>query len=245
MLCKNRKYLNNYVVIGLLLIGFLISASLAYSHGGKHAPGEFTHLQALKKATELYDQLIGKGKLNEVILSAKHAGAEKIIFDVELTPAQVKSITDATNLEVMDRTQLILEIFARHATTSEGKLQVKLAQLRYNLPRLVGRGIELSQLGGGIGTRGPGEKKLEEERRTARKQIDQLEKQINHLSRRREHTRKKRRETGIPTVTFIGYTNVGKSTLFNALTHSGVTVRNKLFSTLVPTTRKLRLPSGR
>ena len=189
--------------------------------------------------------LIGKGKLKEVILTAKHAGAEKIIFDVELTPAQVKSITDETNLEVMDRTQLILEIFARHATTSEGKLQVRLAQLRYNLPRFVGRGIELSQLGGGIGTRGPGEKKLEEERRTARKQIDQLEKQITHLSKRREHTRKKRRDTGIPTVTFIGYTNVGKSTLFNALTKSGVTVRNKLFSTLVPTTRKLRLPSGR
>ena len=189
--------------------------------------------------------LIGKGKLNEVILSAKHVGAEKIIFDVELTPAQVKSITDETNLEVMDRTQLILEIFARHATTSEGKLQVKLAQLRYNLPRLAGRGVELSQLGGGIGTRGPGEKKLEEERRSLRKQIDHLEKQITQLSKRREHTRKKRRETGIPTVTFIGYTNVGKSTLFNALTNSGVTVRNKLFSTLIPTTRKLRLPSRR
>jgi len=194
-----------------------------------------TTLQTRKEIDPRY--LIGKGKLNEVILSAKHAGAEKIIFDVELTPAQVKSITDETNLEVMDRTQLILEIFARHATTSEGKLQVKLAQLRYNLPRLVGRGIELSQLGGGIGTRGPGEKKLEEERRRLRKQIDQLEKQITHLSKRREHTRKKRRDTGIPTVTFIGYTNVGKSTLFNALTNSGVMVRNKLFSTLVPTTR--------
>ena len=202
-----------------------------------------TTLQTRKEIDPRY--LVGKGKLNEVILSARHAGAEKIIFDVELTPAQMKSITDATNLEVMDRTQLILEIFARHATTSEGKLQVKLAQLRYNLPRLVGQGIELSQLGGGIGTRGPGEKKLEEQRRTFRKQIDQLEKQITHLSKRREHTRKKRRDTGIPTVTFIGYTNVGKSTLFNALTKSGVTVRNKLFSTLVPTTRKLRLPSGK
>ena len=202
-----------------------------------------TTLQTRREIDPRY--LIGKGKLNEVILSARHAGAEKIIFDAELTPTQVKSITDKTNLEVMDRTQLILEIFARHATTSEGKLQVKLAQLRYNLPRLVGQGVELSQLGGGIGTRGPGEKKLEEERRRIRKQIDHLEKQITHLSKRREHTRKKRRDTGIPTVTFIGYTNVGKSTLFNALTNSGVTVRNKLFSTLVPTTRKLRLPSGR
>ncbi len=189
--------------------------------------------------------LIGKGKLNEVILNAKHVGAEKIIFDVELSPAQVKAISDETNLEVQDRTQLILEIFAKHATTSEGKLQVRLAQLKYNLPRLVGQGVELSQLGGGIGTRGPGEKRLEEQRRTFRKQIDQLEKQITNISRRREHTRKRRYETGIPTVTFIGYTNVGKSTLFNAITKSGVVARNKLFSTLSPTTRKIMLPSGR
>ena len=189
--------------------------------------------------------LIGKGKVKEVILSAKHVGAEKIIFDVELSPAQVKAISDETNLEVQDRTQLILEIFAKHATTSEGKLQVRLAQLKYNLPRLVGQGTELSQLGGGIGTRGPGEMKLEQQRRTFRKQIDQLEKQIANISRRREHTRKRRYETGIPTVTFIGYTNVGKSTLFNALTKSGVVVRNKLFSTLSPTTRKIMLPSGR
>lgn len=189
--------------------------------------------------------LIGKGKINEVILNAKHVGAEKIIFDVELSPAQVKAISDETNLEVQDRTQLILEIFAKHATTSEGKLQVRLAQLKYNLPRLVGQGVELSQLGGGIGTRGPGEMKLEQQRRTFRKQIDQLEKQIVNISKRRERTRKRRYETGIPTVTFIGYTNVGKSTLFNAITKSGVVVRNKLFSTLNPTTRKIMLPSGR
>jgi GTP-binding protein HflX len=189
--------------------------------------------------------LIGKGKLKEVILTARQVGAEKIIFDVELTPAQVKSITDETNLTVMDRTQLILEIFAGHATTAEGKLQVKLAQLKYNLPRLVGHGVELSQLGGGIGTRGPGEKKLEEERRRIRKQVENLENEITHLSKRRERTRERRKETGIPTVTFIGYTNVGKSTLFNALTNSGVVVRNKLFSTLVPTTRKIMLPGGR
>ncbi|MEQ9618890.1 MAG: GTPase HflX [Deltaproteobacteria bacterium] len=200
-------------------------------------------IQIRKKIDPRY--LIGKGKLGEVILTARQVGAEKIIFDVELTPAQVKSISDETNLDVMDRTQLILEIFARHATTAEGKLQVKLAQFKYNLPRLVGRGVELSQLGGGIGTRGPGEKKLEEERRSIRKQIDNLEGEISHLSKRREHTRKKRRETGIPTVTFIGYTNVGKSTLFNALTNSGVIVRNKLFSTLSPTTRKIRLPGGK
>jgi GTP-binding protein HflX len=145
----------------------------------------------------------------------------------------------------MDRTQLILEIFVKHAKTGEGKIQVQLAQLRYMLPRLTGRGVELSQLGGGIGTRGPGEKKLEEQRRRLRKQIELHEKQIEELSRRREHTRKQRRETGMPTVTLIGYTNVGKSTLFNALTRSSVLVENKLFSTLNPTTRKLMLPSGR
>jgi len=202
-----------------------------------------TTVQTRKKIDPRY--LIGKGKINEVILTAKHLGAEKIIFDVELSPAQVKAISDVTNLEVQDRTQLILEIFAKHATTSEGKLQVRLAQLKYNLPRLVGQGVELSQLGGGIGTRGPGEMKLEEQRRTFRKQIDLLEKQITNISKRREHTRKRRYETGIPTVTFIGYTNVGKSTLFNALTKSGVVVRNKLFSTLSPTTRKIMLPSRR
>lgn len=202
-----------------------------------------TTIQIRRKIDPRY--LIGKGKIKEVILTAKHVGAEKIIFDLELSPAQVKAISDETNLEVQDRTQLILEIFAKHAITSEGKLQVKLAQLKYNLPRLVGQGVDLSQLGGGIGTRGPGEMKLEEQRRTFRKQIDHLEKQIDNLSKRREHTRKKRYDTGIPTVTFIGYTNVGKSTLFNALTKSGVIVRNKLFSTLNPTTRKLRLPSGR
>ena len=202
-----------------------------------------TTIQVRKKIDPRY--LIGKGKINEVILTAKHLGAEKIIFDVELSPAQVKAISDETNLEVQDRTQLILEIFAKHAITSEGKLQVKLAQLKYNLPRLVGQGVDLSQLGGGIGTRGPGEMKLEEQRRTFRKQIDLLEKQIDNLSKRIEHTRKKRYDTGIPTVTFIGYTNVGKSTLFNALTKSGVIVKNKLFSTLNPTTRKMRLPSGR
>jgi len=200
-------------------------------------------IQIRKKIDPRY--LIGKGKLEEVILRANQVGAETLIFDVELTPAQARAISEETNMGVMDRTQLILEIFAKHATTSEGKIQVQLAQLRYMLPRLTGRGVELSQLGGGIGTRGPGEKKLEEERRRLRKQIELHEKQIEELSRRREHTRKHRRETGIPTVTLIGYTNVGKSTLFNALTKSSVVVENKLFSTLNPTTRKLMLPSGR
>ncbi|MDA2920329.1 GTPase HflX [Desulfobacterota bacterium AH_259_B03_O07] len=200
-------------------------------------------LQSRKHIDPRY--LIGKGKLEEVILRARQVGAESLIFDLELSPAQVTSISEKTNLIVIDRTQLILEIFAKHAVTSEGKIQVQLAQLRYMLPRLTGRGVELSQLAGGIGTRGPGEKKLEEERRRLRKQIEHLEKQTNQLVKRREHTRKKRTETGIPTVTLIGYTNVGKSTLFNALTKSNVVVENKLFSTLNPTTRRIVLPSNR
>lgn len=189
--------------------------------------------------------LIGKGKLEEIILRAKQLGADTLIFDVELTPAQVRAISEETNLRVMDRTQLILQIFAERAKTSEGKIQVQLAELRYMLPRLTGRGVELSQLGGGIGTRGPGEQKLEEKRRRLRERIGQLENQIKELSKRREHTRKHRREMGMPTATLVGYTNVGKSTLFNALTKSGVVVENKLFSTLNPTTRRLTLPSRR
>ncbi len=189
--------------------------------------------------------LIGKGKLEEIILKAKQLGADTLIFDVELTPAQVRAISEETNLRVMDRTQLILQIFAERAKTSDGKIQVQLAELRYMLPRLTGRGIELSQLGGGIGTRGPGEQKLEEKRRRLRERIEQLENQIKNLSRRREHTRKYRRETGMPTATLVGYTNVGKTTLFNTLTKSSILVEDKLFSTLSPTTRKLMLPSGR
>jgi GTPase len=189
--------------------------------------------------------LIGKGKLEEIILKAKQLGADTLIFDAELTPTQVRAISEETNLRVMDRTQLILQIFAERAKTSEGKIQVQLAELRYMLPRLTGRGVELSQLGGGIGTRGPGEQKLEEKRRRLRERIGLLENQIKELSKRREHTRKRRREIGIPTASLVGYTNVGKSTLFNALTKSIVVVENKLFSTLNPTTRKLILPSGR
>ncbi len=191
------------------------------------------------------NSLIGKGKLEEIILKARQVGADTLIFDVELTPAQVRTISEETNLNVTDRTQLIMDIFAERAKTSEGKIQVQLAQLRYMLPRLTGRGIELSKLGGGIGTRGPGEQKLEEQRRRLRDRIGKLEKQIGELSRRREHTRKQRREQGMPTATLVGYTNVGKSTLFNALTSSGVFVENKLFSTLNPTTRRITLPSGR
>jgi GTP-binding protein HflX len=200
-------------------------------------------IQTSKRIDPRY--LVGKGKLKEINLRARHIGADTLVFNKELTPAQVRAINAVTSLEIVDRTQIILDIFAQRATTSEGKLQVQLARARYELPRLVGKGIELSQLGGGIGTRGPGEKKLEEQRRTLRKQIDLLEKKIDELSKRRSHTRKQRMSHRIDTATFIGYTNAGKSTLFNSLTKSQVLAENKLFSTLNPTTRKLTLPSGR
>lgn len=199
-------------------------------------------IQTSKKIDPRY--LVGKGKLKEISLKARHIGADTLVFNQELTPAQVRAINRETDLDIVDRTQLILDIFAQRATTSEGKLQVQLAQAKYALPRLIGKGIELSQLGGGIGTRGPGEKKLEEQRRTLRKQIDILEKKIDELSSRRSHTRKQRMSHGIYTATFIGYTNAGKSTLFNTVTKSDVIAENKLFSTLIPTTRKLVMPSG-
>ncbi|MGH7909605.1 MAG: GTPase HflX [Thermodesulfobacteriota bacterium] len=237
---------------GVFLVGFSTRSRIE----SEESVGELKELArsagkaVLDKTIQIRKQidpnyLIGKGKLEEITLKAKQLGADTLIFDVELTPAQVRAISEETNLNVMDRTQLILDIFAERAKTSEGKIQVQLAQLRYILPRLTGRGVELSKLGGGIGTRGPGEQKLEEQRRRLRERIGHLEKQIEELSRRREHTRKQRRETGIPTVTLIGYTNGGKSTLFNALTRSDVIVENKLFSTLNPTTRKLILLSGR
>ncbi len=189
--------------------------------------------------------LVGRGKLREIALHAKHLGADTIIFDTELTPAQANAIGEESGLDIMDRSQLIIQIFAKHAKTNEGKIQARLAEFQYNLPRLKGKGTTFSQLGGGIGTRGPGEKKLEQERRNIRKQIEQLEKQIDGLCRRREHTRKNRKTSKIPTLSFIGYTNVGKSTLFNRLTKSSIVTQDKLFSTLNPTTRKVMLPGGR
>lgn len=199
--------------------------------------------QVRKKVDPRY--LVGKGKLREVALHAKHLGADTIIFDTELTPTQANAIGEESGLDIMDRSQLIIQIFAKHAKTNEGKIQARLAELQYNLPRLKGKGTTFSQLGGGIGTRGPGEKKLEQERRNIRKQIEQLEKQTENLCRRREHTRKNRKTSRIPTLSFIGYTNVGKSTLFNRLTKSSIVTQDKLFSTLNPTTRKVMLPGGK
>ena len=186
--------------------------------------------------------LVGRGKLDELIIRSLQLGADVIIFDQNLSPAQVRAINEATDLKIIDRTQLILDIFAQRAQSREGKIQVELAQLKYMLPRLTGSGIEMSRLMGGIGGRGPGETKLEVDRRRVRDRIHLLEKQIEQIrtSRRVQRTRRTRRD--LPIISIVGYTNAGKSTLLNALTTSTVTAEDRMFATLDPSSRRLRLP---
>jgi GTPase len=180
---------------------------------------------------------VGKGKLDELKQAYGDARAEVLLVDDELSPAQQRVLENALQARVVDRTQLILDIFAQHAVSAEGKLQVELAQLEYNLPRMRGMWQHLERLGGGVGTRGPGETQLESDRRVARRRVALLKHRLAELSRQRETRRKERRRTQTPTVALAGYTNVGKSTLLNALTDAEVSVRNRLFETLDPTTR--------
>jgi GTP-binding protein HflX len=180
---------------------------------------------------------LGKGKLEELKRTYKDSGAEVLLVDDELEPAQQRTLEDALQARVVDRTQLILDIFAQHAVSAEGKLQVELAQLEYNLPRMRGLWQHLERLGGGVGTRGPGESQLETDRRIARRRITLLRRRLKELRKQREVRRKSRRRAEAPTVALAGYTNVGKSTLLNALTAATVSVNNRLFETLDPTTR--------
>jgi len=188
---------------------------------------------------------IGKGKVEELKLIIETVGADVVIFDDELSGAQFRNIEEIVGVKVIDRTTLILDIFAQRARSSEGKLQVELAQLKYRLPRLIGLGTQLSRLGGGIGTRGPGEKKLEVDRRHIRRRIRFLEEELKDVSKRRELIRKARKKHDIPSIAVVGYTNAGKSTLMNTLCNSDVFAENRLFATLDPTARKLSLPDGR
>ena len=187
---------------------------------------------------------LGKGKIEEVALLSAQLQADGIVCDDELSPAQLKNLEDALGLKIMDRTMVILDIFAQHASTKEGKIQVELAQLKYRSSRLIGMGNVLSRLGGGIGTRGPGEKKLEMDRRLIRDRISQLGKELDDVVKAREVIRASRSKNPIPVIAIVGYTNAGKSTLLNYLTNAGVIEEDKLFATLDPTTRNLVLESG-
>ncbi len=215
-------------------------AELACSAGAQVAGSIFQMRDKIDPAT-----LIGRGKIEEVKIEANLHHAPLIIFDRNLTPTQLRNLEKGTECRVIDRTQLILDIFARHARSREGQLQVELAQLNYSLPRLAGSSKELSRQAGGIGTRGPGEQKLETDRRRIRDRISRITKAIEAVRKQRSLRRETRQAVPLGTVALVGYTNAGKSTLFNALSRAGVLVSSKMFATLDPTVRAVRLPSNR
>ena len=190
--------------------------------------------------------MIGSGKASELAYLCACNDIDLVVFDCELSPSQIRNLENIVgdDVRVIDRSMLILDIFALHAVTGEGKLQVELAQLKYTAPRLMGRGVELSRLGGGIGTRGPGESQLETDRRHLQRRVRALEAQIDEMEKNRKTMRASRQRSGVPQVAIVGYTNAGKSTLLNALTDAGILAEDKLFATLDPTTRKYELPCG-
>src|SRR5438034_7218587 len=226
--------------------GFTLEESLAEfrelaGSAGANVVGEFSQRRDKPDPATL----IGKGKLQEISAAAASADADVILFDHDLSPSQQRNIEKEVSVRVIDRTQLILDIFARHARTREGQLQVELAQLEYLLPRLGGRGVEMSQLGGGIGTRGPGETQLETDRRKIYRRIRHVKEQIENVRRIRAQQRQRRESVPVATVALVGYTNAGKSTLFNALTNAAVLESPRMFATLDPTLRTAALPSKR
>jgi GTP-binding protein HflX len=200
---------------------------------------------AQRTATGHQRYLLGSGKLKEVLIQTLYRGGDMVIFDQTLSPAQSRAIAEITDVKVIDRTQLILDIFARRAHSREGKVQVELAQLRYLLPRLSGKGTQLSRLGGGIGSRGPGETKLETDRRRIRDRITHLERELANFAKHQDQRRARRDRQGLPVLSLVGYTNAGKSTLLNVLTKSRVSAENRLFETLDTTSRRLRFPQER
>lgn len=215
-------------------------AELAQTAGAEELARVIQKREAYEAAT-----VIGEGKLAEVKELCGSLGAELLIFDCELTASQIRNVEDETDIRVIDRTMLILDIFAGRAVSREGKLQVELAQLKYRLPRLMGIGASLSRLGGGIGTRGPGETQLETDRRHIRRRIDKLSAELKELEERRGFTRNRRKKDSVQVGAIVGYTNAGKSTLLNLLTEAGVLAEDKLFATLDPTARSIELPDGR
>ena len=207
--------------------------------GGETVGRVIQNLESINKAT-----YVGKGKVEEIKELAEELGADGIVCDDELSPAQLSNLKDELDIKVLDRTLVILDIFASHAKSSEGKLQVEMAQLKYRSSRLMGLGKNLSRLGGGIGTRGPGESKLETDRRAIRERVSQLRTEIEKVESSRDTLRKHRMSDGIPVIAIVGYTNAGKSTFLNKITDAGILAEDKLFATLDPTTRSLKIPDG-
>ncbi|MGY2882265.1 GTPase HflX [Thermostichus sp. OS-CIW-28] len=220
-----------------LMDGLAELSRLVESVGGQVLQALWQRREGPNSAT-----VIGSGKVQELALLVQDLGANLVVFDRELTPSQVRTLEEAVGVRVVDRSEVILDIFAQRARTRAGKLQVELAQLQYLLPRLAGRGRTMSRLGGGIGTRGPGETQLEMERRAIQRRISKLRQEVEELRRHRQRLRQRREASQIPVVALVGYTNAGKSTLLNALTHAQVYVADQLFATLDPTTRRLELP---
>ena len=214
-------------------------AELLDTAGGEAVGRVIQNLESINKAT-----YVGKGKVEEIKELAEELGADGIVCDDELSPAQLSNLKDELDIKVLDRTLVILDIFASHAKSSEGKLQVEMAQLKYRSSRLMGLGKNLSRLGGGIGTRGPGESKLETDRRAIRERVSQLRNEIEKVESSRDTLRKHRMSDGIPVIAIVGYTNAGKSTFLNKITDAGILAEDKLFATLEPTTRSLKIPDG-
>jgi GTPase len=208
------------------------------------AGGEVLQMMQQKRSRIHPQTVVGEGKVQEIAVAAQTLGANLVVFDRDLSPAQVRNLELQIGVRVVDRTEVILDIFAQRAQSRAGKLQVELAQLEYMLPRLAGRGQAMSRLGGGIGTRGPGETKLETERRAIGRRISRLQQEVNQLQAHRERLRQRRQHQQVPSVAIVGYTNAGKSTLLNALTNAEVYTADQLFATLDPTTRRLVVPHG-
>ena len=236
-------------LVGLAIRGskrFDVDHSLDELNGLAEAAGATVALRVTQeRATPDPATFIGSGKLDDLASECARFAVDIIIFDNELTPAQLRHIEERVDRKVIDRTQLILDIFARRARTREGKWQVELAQLKYLLPRLAGSGIALSRLGGGIGTRGPGETKLETDRRRIRQRIHAISREIDSIRQRRRHSRARRQKASVPLVALVGYTNAGKTTLFNALTRESAEASDALFVTLDPLVRQVSLPDRR
>lgn len=214
-------------------------AELLDTAGGETVGKVIQNLESINKAT-----YVGKGKVEEIKELVEELGADGIVCDDELSPVQLSNLKDELDIKVLDRTLVILDIFASHAKSSEGKLQVEMAQLKYRSSRLMGLGKNLSRLGGGIGTRGPGESKLETDRRAIRERVSQLRTEIEKVESSRDTLRKHRMSDGIPVIAIVGYTNAGKSTFLNKITDAGILAEDKLFATLDPTTRSLKIPDG-